>query len=270
MGGDGVMEGDAVTDEPERPGGAAAVVVGGTGGIGGAVVRLLVRRGERVHFTYRANSERAAALVDELAHEPGAPVSASSLDLSDDAAIAGFADAVTARFGSVRTLVHAAGPVVRQRHLSRVEPGEMRSILVGDAAAFFSVARAFLPVLRESHGSITAVTSAAGRRFAVRDGMSVVPKASVEAIVTGLAVEEGRFGVRANCVGPGMLSDGMAATLTAAGDLDEAALEAARRNTPLRRFGDCEDIAEAVSFLASDRADFISGQKLDVDGGYGA
>jgi NAD(P)-dependent dehydrogenase (short-subunit alcohol dehydrogenase family) len=67
-----------------------------------------------------------------------------------------------------------------------------------------------------------------------------------------------------------MLSDGMAERLIASGDLDDAALEAARQNTPLRRFGTARDIAEAVCFLASDRAGFISGQKLDVDGGYSA
>jgi NAD(P)-dependent dehydrogenase (short-subunit alcohol dehydrogenase family) len=66
-----------------------------------------------------------------------------------------------------------------------------------------------------------------------------------------------------------MLTDGMAQRLISSGDLDERALDAARDHIPLRRFGTADDIAEAVCFLASDRAGFISGQKLDVDGGYG-
>lgn len=66
-----------------------------------------------------------------------------------------------------------------------------------------------------------------------------------------------------------MLTHGMAADLMASGDLDDRALKAARRAIPLRIFGSAQDIAEAVCFLASDRAGFISGQKLDVDGGYG-
>ena len=120
-----------------------------------------------------------------------------------------------------------------------------------------------------SKGSIVAITTAATRRYPVRDGLSSGTKGAVEAVVRALAAEEGRFGVRANCVGPGMMTDGMAQRLMASGDLDDAALEITKRNIPLRRFGDAVDIAEAVCFLASDRADFISGQMLDVDGAYG-
>jgi NAD(P)-dependent dehydrogenase (short-subunit alcohol dehydrogenase family) len=104
----------------------------------------------------------------------------------------------------------------------------------------------------------------------VRDGLSAGPKAAIETLIRGLAAEEGRYGVRANCVGPGMLTDGMAVGLIADGELHEDALAAARRNIPLRRFGAAVDVAEAVCFLASERAAYISGQHLAVDGGYSA
>ena len=144
----------------------------------------------------------------------------------------------------------------------------MAEQLAEDAAGFFNVVHPALPHLRSAEGSVVAVTTAATARYPVRDGLSSAPKAAVEALVRGLAAEEGRYGVRVNAVGPGMLTDGMAARLISSGELSEEALAVARRNIPLRRFGTATDIAEAVCFLASDRAGFISGQKLDVDGGY--
>jgi NAD(P)-dependent dehydrogenase (short-subunit alcohol dehydrogenase family) len=170
--------------------------------------------------------------------------------------------------GGIHTLVYAAGPHVPMVHLSKVTPGQYRAQLVADAAAFFNLVHPALPLLRESRGSIVAVTTVATRRFPVRDGLSSGTKGAVEAVARALAAEEGRFGVRVNCVAPGMLTDGIAARLIDSGELDAAALEITKRNIPMRRFGDAMDIAEAVAFLASDAAGFITGQALGVDGGY--
>ncbi|WP_433567480.1 SDR family NAD(P)-dependent oxidoreductase [Nocardia sp. CA-151230] len=252
-------------DFGEREG--AALVAGGTGGIGAAVVRLLAQRGSDIGLTYRANRD-AAELLTKDAERVGRSCRAWALDLTDPGAVADVVAQFEQRFGGLHTVVYAAGPHVPMVHLSSVSPEQYREQLNADAAAFFNLMHATLPLLRRSQGSVVAVTTAATRRYPVRDGLSAGTKGAVEAVARGLAVEEGRYGIRVNCVGPGMLTDGMAERLIDSGDLDRTALEVARRNIPLRRFGNADDIAEAVAFLASDRADFISGQTLDVDGGY--
>lgn len=243
-----------------RPG--VALVIGGSGGIGAAIARTLTSLGATVIITYRTRCPEA--LLTEL----GPLSKAHQLDVADPDATQALIDKVVEQQGSIHTLVHAAGPHVNLKYLSQVSPKEFTQQVMNDLIGFFHVTSATLPHLRQSEGSITVVTSAATRRYPSRDGLSAAPKGGVEALARALAVEEGRYGIRVNCVGPGMLTDGMAERLMASGEMNEDALAVTMQNIPLKKFGTADDIAQAVAFLASDRATFITGQKLDVDGGY--
>lgn len=244
-----------------------AVVTGGSGGIGSAICLMLAGRGSDVAFTFHSD-EAAAAAVAAAVEGLGRAALSIRVDVTDAPAVKDFADAAAEQFGGVHTAVSAAGPYVPMRYVSQIDPELFREKVEADLFGAFHLVWAVLPHLRESRGSLVAVTSMAVRRYPPKDSLSAIPKGGVEALVRAVAAEEGRFGVRANSVGPGMMAAGMYHELVARGDFTEELLADATSSIALERPGTAEDIAEAVCFLASDRAAYITGKVLDVDGGY--
>ena len=259
------MSPDAASDFSGRPG--TAVVTGGSGGIGSAVCILLASRGSDVAFTYGQN-EPAAAEVAASVEAAGSKVTVGQVDVTDAAAVKDFVDSAAELHGGVHTAVCAAGPYVPMRYVSQIDPHLFREKVNVDLFGAFHLVWAALPHIRESSGSFVAVTSMAVRRFPVKDSLSAIPKGAVETLIRAVAAEEGRFGVRANAVGPGLMAAGMYHELIARGDLTEDMLDDASKNIALGKPGTAEDIAQAVCFLASDQAAYITGKVLDVDGGY--
>ncbi len=251
---------------PDFPEGVA-LVIGGSGGIGSAIARRLADAGVCLAITYRRNEEAANDVASRI-RDAGGSCSVHPVDLGDLGSVSACFDELVAKHGAIHTVAHAAGTHIDQPYISQTTPEQWRNTMSWDVDGFFHVVHVALPHLRASKGSIVFISSSGLKRFPPGDVLSVAPKGAIEALVRGIAREEGRYGIRANSVAVGVVDAGMFPKLVERGELDQAWIDAAMRNTPLRRFGTPEEVADAVVFLASDRARYITGQTLFVDGGY--
>jgi len=244
-----------------------ALVAGGSGGIGRAVSVALAEGGWNVVATYRSNKD-AAEQTAELVRSAGQEAEVREADLVDAAGVASLVEEI----GSSRALagvIYAAGPHIPMDFIARHSPERFSHTIDQDLKACFNLFQPSLPFLRPHAGRVCAIVTPVLRHYTRMDVLSAAPKAGIEAVVRGIAAEEGRYGVRANCVGAGVLQgEGMWTALMERGDYTEAGLAQALKRIPLGRFGHVSDVAAAVAFLMSDAAGWITGQTLQVDGGY--
>lgn len=241
-------------------------MAGGTGGIGRAICKKLAAEGYDLSFSYRSKSNDAKILVEEI-ESLSVRATCQSVNHADPAEMKEFVDASAEALGAIVAVVYAAGPHLPHKFISGVSPEEWKMIFDADVNGAFNLVWATLPHLRANKGgALVAVITSAVERVPSRDICSAAPKAAIEMLFRGVALEEGRFGIRANCVGPGFIDAGMGHDLIAKPDL-EGFIENLRKSLPLKRFGQADEIADAVAFLLSDNAGYITGQSLAVDGG---
>jgi NAD(P)-dependent dehydrogenase (short-subunit alcohol dehydrogenase family) len=231
------------------------------------VCHRLAELGANVALTYNKNQSRAAEVVTEV-ESKGGRAEAFALDMADLAGIVTLFEQLSRLHGQVHTVVMATGYDIPQDYIVNIEPKLWQDVMNADVNGFYNVAHTAIPYLRDSKGSLVHVSSAGLSRYPSRDVLSVAPKASIEALIKGIAKEEGPRGVRANSVAIGVIETGIFLRLREEGVFDDQWCEFVKKGLCVQRFGKPEEVADAIAFLASSRAQYITGQMISVDGGY--
>ena len=240
--------------------GKAALVTGGSRGIGRAIVIRLATQGADVAFTYKGNAAAAAettAAVEAL----GRRAIAVQADVRESESAEGVVKATLEAFGKVDILVNNAG-VTRDDLIMRMSAEAWREVLETNLfGAFWMVKAVTRPMLKARSGRIVNITSVSGQAGQMGQANYSSAKAGLIGLTKAAARELASRSITVNAVAPGFVLTELTK------DLPEALQAEITARTPLGRFGTTDEIAQAVAFLASDEAAYITGQVLAVDGG---
>jgi 3-oxoacyl-[acyl-carrier protein] reductase len=242
--------------------GRVAIVTGGSGGIGRAVALTLAGEGATVVVNNRCSAKQADGVVDEICALGGTAIYIPA-DVTQSPAVEKMVSQVLERFGKIDILVNNAG-VNRDALLPLMSSEEWQEVIDVNLSGVFHCTRAVVrPMALQRSGTIINISSILGERALRAHANYHAAKAAVNALTQSSAIELARFGIRVNAVAPGFILTNMTQLLL------KKFRERALALIPLGDFGQPEDVAKAVIFLASDDARYITGEVLHVTGGLG-
>ena len=237
------------------------LITGASRGIGAAAARLFAKNGYAVAVNYCSSKEAADRLVAEITAQ-GGEAFAVQADVSKADEVKRMTQAVYDRCGHLDVLIHNAG-IAQQKLLTDTEEQEWHRMMGVHLDGAYHCCQAVIPAMvRQGYGSILTVSSIWGVTGASCEVPYSAAKAGLIGFSKALAKELGPSNIRVNCVAPGVIQTDMCASF------DENTLSGLAEDTPLGRLGKPEEVAEALLFLASDNASYITGQVLGVNGGF--
>lgn len=240
--------------------GKTAIVTGGSRGIGRAVSLLLAREGANVAIVYAGNTA-AAEETKQQAEALGAAAAVFQCDVADEQVVTDMVKAVKTQFGSVDILVNNAG-ITRDGLLMRMKEADWQAVLDTNLTGVYHCTKAVSKLMmKQRHGAVINLSSVVGETGNAGQANYAAAKAGIIGFTKAVAKELASRNIRVNAVAPGYVETDMTA------GLPDSAKEDMLRSIPLGRPATADDVAQAVLFLASDQARYITGQVLNVDGG---
>ncbi len=238
-----------------------AVITGASRGIGAEIARTLANDGFNVVITYAGNEQKAIEVQKSIETVTDAKVTVLQLDIADEESIKSMVAKVKEEYGKIDVLVNNAG-ITNDMLVMQMKKDDFTSVINTNLVGTFQVTQAVLKLMaRKRQGSIINLSSVIGITGNIGQANYAASKAAVMAFTKSVAKEYGRRNIRVNSVAPGFIQTDMTDTLP-----EEYKAEVLSK-IPLNRLGEAKEVADLVSFLASDKSQYITSQTFVIDGG---